>query len=43
MDLFLLQLLAAYRADPVFTVGILVFSAIVGIIFGYVFLGPLLF
>lgn len=43
MDLFFLQLMAAYRADPVFTVGMLLFSVLVGAIFGYVFLGPILF
>lgn len=43
MDLLILQVMAAYRANPVFTVSFLLFSAFVGAVLGYVFLGPLIF
>ncbi|MEX2582524.1 MAG: hypothetical protein WD766_04595 [Gemmatimonadota bacterium] len=42
MDLLLLQIMAAYRQNPGFTVFVLVLSAIVGLIIGFGVLGPAL-
>ncbi|MEX2571137.1 MAG: hypothetical protein WD737_07505 [Gemmatimonadota bacterium] len=43
MDLLLIQIRAAYRENPAFTIFFLVLSAVVGLIFGYGLLGPALF
>lgn len=43
MDLFILQLRAAYRRDPAFFVFFLVLSIAAGFGFGFRILGPALF
>lgn len=43
MDLLLLQIRAAYRQDPGFTLFVLILSLVAGIGFGLKVLGPALF